>query len=342
VYNMCVFRVKYFLQGFTMSFFLRQRWKDPRLKYTFESSSPYLFLDSDSIQKVWRPDLYILNEKSAKNHEITVPNMAMYIYRDGSIFFSHRVTGEFSCFLNLRKYPLDRQKCHIMFESYGHPARKLVFRWHKSAVEISKDVELPQFELDSGNNFSTFICDHIYHDDNYTCIGADFHLTRNQGYYFVQIYIPTSLIVMLSWSNFWLNVDAIPARISLGLLTVLTMATSSASAGANLPRVSYIKAMDVWIFVCMFFVFAAFLEYAWVNVSLRVEQRRKSPSGTVVKPVCNGVKSKYKIMSKNRERARNIDRVARVLFPVCFLIFNLCYWTFYTLWEPVKHRTVHS
>ena len=112
--------------------------------------------------------------------------------------------------------------------------------------------------------------------ENYTCIGMDMNLHRNTGYYFIQIYVPTGLIVVLSWSNFWLNVEAIPARISLGLLTVLTMTTSSSSADNDLQRVSYVKALDIWIFVCLFFVFAAFLEYAWVNVTLRVELRRKS------------------------------------------------------------------
>ena len=31
----------------------------------------------------------------------------------------------------------------------------------------------------------------------------------------------------------------------------------------------------------------------------------------------------------NREKARNVDKVARVLFPLTFLLFNLIYWTVY-------------
>uniref|UniRef100_A0A1I8JLA7 Neur_chan_memb domain-containing protein n=1 Tax=Macrostomum lignano TaxID=282301 RepID=A0A1I8JLA7_9PLAT len=54
----------------------------------------------------------------------------------------------------------------------------------------------------------------------------------------------TVLIVILSWVAFWINTEAIPARVSLGLLTVLTMTTQSSGAGQSLPRVSYIKAID--------------------------------------------------------------------------------------------------
>lgn len=128
---------------------------------------------------------------------------------------------------------------------------------------------------------------------NYTCIGLDIHLMRNIGYYLTQTYIPSVLVVILSWVNFWLSVDAVPARISLGLLTVLTMTTQSSNAVRGLTVVSYVKAMDVWVFACLFFVFAGLLEFAWVNVSNRVESRRKSI--TDLPSLMNGHKTVSKI-----------------------------------------------
>ena len=111
------------------------------------------------------------------------------------------------------------------------------------------------------------------------------HLVRNYGYHIIQIYVPSALIVCLSWVSFWLNIDATPARISLGLLTVLTMTTQSSGARANLPKVSYIKAIDVWMAMCLFFVFAALIEFAWVNVLARVQLRRQSVSSNSPKKV---------------------------------------------------------
>ena len=99
--------------------------------------------------------------------------------------------------------------------------------------------------------------------------------TRQYGYYIIQVIAPSMLIVVLSWVSFWLNIDAVPARISLGLLTVLTMTTQSSGARASLPKVSYIKAIDIWMATCLIFVFAALVEFAYVNVLARVEERKR-------------------------------------------------------------------
>ena len=104
---------------------------------------------------------------------------------------------------------------------------------------------------------------------NHSGLVVRFTLSRNIGYYLVQMYIPSILVVMLSWISFWLNVNAVPGRISLGVLTVLTMTTQSSGVNASLPRVSYTKAIDIWMSVCLLFVFLALIEFAVANVLTR-------------------------------------------------------------------------
>lgn len=79
------------------------------------------------------------------------------------------------------------------------------------------------------------------------------------GYYLIQIYIPSGLIVIISWVSFWLNRNATPARVPLGVITVLTMTTLMSSTNAALPKISYIKSIDVYLGTCFVMVFASLL-----------------------------------------------------------------------------------
>jgi len=107
----------------------------------------------------------------------------------------------------------------------------------------------------------------------YPCMAIYFELERNIGYYLIQVYVPSVLIVILSWVSFWINVESVPARVTIGLLTVLTTTTTTIGAQESLPRVSYIKAIDVWMIVCLTFVFTSLIEFALVNVLARRQAR---------------------------------------------------------------------
>jgi hypothetical protein len=52
--------------------------------------------------------------------------------------------------------------------------------------------------------------------DEYSVIKVEFHLRRNIGYFVLQLYVPCGLIVSCSWVSFWIDPDAVPARVQLG------------------------------------------------------------------------------------------------------------------------------
>lgn len=110
---------------------------------------------------------------------------------------------------------------------------------------------------------------------NYSRLICEIQFARSMGYYLIQIYIPASLIVIISWVSFWLHRNATPARVSLGVTTVLTMTTLMSSTNAALPKISYIKSIDVYLGTCFVMVFASLLEYATVGyLGKRIAMRR--------------------------------------------------------------------
>lgn len=63
----------------------------------------------------------------------------------------------------------------------------------------------------------------------------------------------------------------------LGITTVLTMTTINTHLRETLPKIPYVKAIDMYLMGCFVFVFLALLEYAFVNYIFfgRGPQRQK-------------------------------------------------------------------
>lgn len=59
------------------------------------------------------------------------------------------------------------------------------------------------------------------------CLRTTLHVRREIMHHVMQTYLPSALIVVISWFSFWLDVDAAPARVSLSITTLLTIATQA-------------------------------------------------------------------------------------------------------------------
>ncbi|XP_072550342.1 glycine receptor, alpha 4b [Salminus brasiliensis] len=248
---------------YRLNVFLRQQWNDPRLAYK-EYPDDSLDLDPSMLDSIWKPDLFFANEKGANFHEVTTDNKLLRIFQNGNVLYSIRLTLILSCPMDLKNFPMDIQTCTMQLESFGYTMNDLIFQWlDNGPVQVADDLMLPQFVLKEEKDLG--YCTKHYNTGKFTCIEVKFHLERQMGYYLIQMYIPSLLTVILSWVSFWINMDAAPARVGLGITTVLTMTTQSSGSRASLPKVSYVKAIDIWMAVCLLFVFAALLEYAAVN-----------------------------------------------------------------------------
>lgn len=111
---------------------------------------------------------------------------------------------------------------------------------------------------------------------NFPTLAISFRLKRHIGYYIIQDFIPTALIVTLSWVGFWINEQSVPARVSLGITTVLAITTLTFGVQASLPKVGYVKAIDFYLLGSFLFVFGALVEFAVICTvtDLREEKSR--------------------------------------------------------------------
>ncbi|KAG5284309.1 hypothetical protein AALO_G00025280 [Alosa alosa] len=266
---------------YTLTMYFQQAWRDKRLSY---SEIPLnLTLDNRVADQLWVPDTYFLNDKKSFVHGVTVKNRMIRLHPDGTVLYGLRITTTAACMMDLRRYPLDEQNCTLEIESYGYTTDDIEFHWRggDTAVTGVERIELPQFsivdyKLISKNVvFSTGY--HHHHHSSYPRLSLSFKLKRNIGYFILQTYMPSILITILSWVSFWINYDASAARVALGITTVLTMTTINTHLRETLPKIPYVKAIDVYLMGCFVFVFLALLEYALVNYIFfgRGPQRQK-------------------------------------------------------------------
>ncbi|XP_011305255.1 glutamate-gated chloride channel isoform X5 [Fopius arisanus] len=274
----------------------REQWLDERLRFNdFGGRLKYLTLTEST--RVWMPDLFFSNEKEGHFHNIIMPNVYIRIFPNGSVLYSIRISLTLACPMNLKLYPLDRQICSLRMASYGWTTDDLVFLWKEGdPVQVVKNLHLPRFTLEK---FWTDYCNSKTNTGEYSCLKVDLHFKREFSYYLIQIYIPCCMLVIVSWVSFWLDQSAVPARVSLGVTTLLTMATQTSGINASLPPVSYTKAIDVWTGVCLTFVFGALLEFALVNYASRSDMHREN------------MKKKYREI----EHSASVDPATELLEP---------------------------
>ncbi|XP_020710741.2 glutamate-gated chloride channel isoform X2 [Athalia rosae] len=251
----------------------REQWLDERLRFD-DHDGRLKYLTLTEANRVWMPDLFFSNEKEGHFHNIIMPNVYIRIFPYGSVLYSIRISLTLSCPMDLKLYPLDRQICSLRMASYGWTTDDLVFLWKDGdPVQVVKNLHLPRFTLEK---FLTDYCNSKTNTGEYSCLKVDLLFKREFSYYLIQIYIPCCMLVIVSWVSFWLDQSAVPARVSLGVTTLLTMATQTSGINASLPPVSYTKAIDVWTGVCLTFVFGALLEFALVNYASRSDMHREN------------------------------------------------------------------
>ncbi|KAG8187404.1 hypothetical protein JTE90_009482 [Oedothorax gibbosus] len=319
--------------------FMSQSWKDNRLQLPENMTSKYRLLPISWLKKMWRPDSFFKNAKRVTFQEMTIPNHYIWLYSDKTILYMVKLTLELSCAMKFEAYPHDTQTCSLKMESLSYTTDDLIFDWESDVPLVVEPIELPQHILVESKLGD---CMQMYSTGNFTCIEVLFTLERRLGYYLFHTYIPTCLIVIMSWISFWIRADAVPARVTLCVTSLLTLATQHAQSQKSLPPVSYIKAIDIFMSTCTLFVFSSLMEYAIVNIVMgQAEEQEKKATAQLNNvniihaqgiggfPNGRSVRSPS-VQREDLERcALKIDKFSRISFPLSFVILNVAYWTYY-------------
>ncbi|XP_062870091.1 gamma-aminobutyric acid receptor subunit rho-3a [Trichomycterus rosablanca] len=265
---------------FTMTLYLRHYWQDDRLAFRSTNNKSRTF-DARLVKKIWVPDVFFVHSKRSYIHDTTMENIMLRVYPDGNILYSVRITVTALCSMDFSSFPLDTQNCSLELESYAYDEKDLVLYWKNGNDSLRTDeIVLSQFFVEE---FHPSYGLAFYSSTGwYNRLYINFILRRHIFFFMLQTYFPTMLMVMLSWVSFWIDRRAVPARVSLGITTVLTMSTIITGVSASMPQVSYVKAVDIYLWASFLFVFLSVIEYAAVNYFTTVEEMKKLKCGKLM------------------------------------------------------------
>ncbi|XP_005993470.1 gamma-aminobutyric acid receptor subunit rho-3 [Latimeria chalumnae] len=258
---------------FSMTLYLRHYWKDERLSFSSSNNKSMTF-DGRLVKKIWVPDVFFVHSKGSFIHDTTMENIMLRIYPDGNVLYSLRVTVTAMCSMDFSSFPLDTQNCSLEIESYAYNEDDLMLYWKdgNESLRTGEQILLPQFfieEFRPSNGLAFYGSTGWYNR-----LFIKFILKRHIFFFVLQTYFPAMIMVMLSWVSFWIDRRAVPARVSLGITTVLTMSTIITGLSVSMPQASYVKAIDIYLWTSFLFVFLSVIEYAAVNYLTTVEERK--------------------------------------------------------------------
>ncbi|XP_064478625.1 glycine receptor subunit alphaZ1-like [Ornithodoros turicata] len=355
---------------FRLHTYIEESWRDPRLRTSIVRDWKYPVLPESVAALIWKPDVVFSNTKKSSVFMQSVQSIAIKIDKNGSIRRFTRYLFQVRCVMTFHNYPLDVQHCHFKVSLLASPNWLTDLQWEggiqngkSSGIRFVERIEPLQFKIKEpkAHRYSE-----VFLGENYTYLLANFTFVRRLTASIVNTYIPSGLIVVLSWLSFWIDITAVQGRISLGVTAILTLTTQVVQSRSNLPPVDYVKAVDIWLFACLMSVFASLLEYAVAYQYIKAKGLGRTDSidedqmsdGVMLggedaimqrlqpqKPVATDVHDHDEeedeamnlwlaLVSKLRtleQTSSNIfDSVSRVLFPSLFILFMMIYWIYYT------------
>ncbi|XP_034948058.1 glutamate-gated chloride channel isoform X3 [Chelonus insularis] len=279
---------------YEVEFLLQQQWYDPRLRYS--NRSRYEFLNAiHHHNDIWLPDTYFIMHGDFKDPLIPV-HFALRIYRNGTVNYLMRRHLILSCQGRLNIFPFDDPQCSFAIESISYEQTAITYVWKNDEATLRKSPSLTTLNaylirnqtitcpikaswraagqpfIDDEDEYDEFgdsrcsLCQRRFEEQgNYSCLKVDLIFTRDRAFYFTTVFIPGIILVTSSFITFWLEWNAVPARVMIGVTTMLNFFTTSNGFRSTLPVVSNLTAMNVWDGVCMCFIYASLLEFVCVN-----------------------------------------------------------------------------
>ena len=198
----------------------------------------------------WFPQVVLVNESGLYEKH----GVVLRVQPDGTLTLVETLDAAAEADLSLRRYPFDRHRLDAIFEVLGFDESEVVLRPDSEARTSSDDlIRLPQWVLE-GTRTSTRDRQASY--AGRAGVASAFVVSmdvRRESFFMVRLVIfPLMLIVMLSWSVFWMDRSSLGDRINVSFIGILTAVAYQIVVSEILPQISYMTLMNGFLNLSLF------------------------------------------------------------------------------------------
>lgn len=356
-------------QSMMISMYFAVSWLEPRLQinntaveWGEDRTGPMNQVNEspETLKYLWYPELEIYGLETFTRQKVLKEMSGVRIMKNKTINYELNVHITISCQMNFDDYPLDAHACQFQVGSYYDTEEVVKCNAHfiydvhrqRSLQHLIQIEELP-------SHFKTVRLP----SGVYSAAGFQVKLQRKQMQFVVQVYLPSAMFVIVSWVSFLVKPEVVPGRMAMLVTLFLVLINIFNSVREQAPISSSLNAVDLYLVVCIFFVFAALIEYAVILLLLK---KRRKPRRTIdeglmtmfqstAAPTATGAATngagegpssgpsgqqqsvrdkkvphiELGLTARKQALVDNIDAWAMWISPPVFVVFNAVYWVSY-------------
>jgi hypothetical protein len=238
----------------------------------------------NELAPAWFPQVVLVNESGLfEKHGVI-----LRVEPDGTSTLIEAVNAAAEADLDLRRYPFDRHRLNAVFEVLGADNTEVVLEAESVAADpADHDVSVPQWTLTSVNTSTRDRpASYAGREGIASAFVVEMNVERGSFFMVRLVVIPLMLIVMLSWSVFWMDTSSLADRISVSFIGILTAVAYQLVVTDIQPNISYTTLMHGFLNLSFFIMCAT------VVIDLRVgvlDRRGMSEAGDLIDRRCRWI-----------------------------------------------------
>ncbi|XP_045131153.1 uncharacterized protein LOC123516112 [Portunus trituberculatus] len=347
----------------SVSYNLRISWHDNRLTYNnLKKLTRLNTISQDQVDLLWRPTIGFINTDDIQHTEVDADSVTTIVqdhdhYRldfsnpyevrifrgdTNPISTTRKYSTVFTCFFDLVLYPFDIQNCYIHLQIITASSEYLIYNATDSFVEYLGPRLLVEYAIG-------VIDLHINNQSQYSVSKVRVELVRRYGYAMLNIYIPSLILLIISYVTLFFRPSIFEVRVMTALTSLLVLATLFTQVSASLPKTSYFKMVDIWLLFCIIIIFFIIIFHTIIDLHVDYGDKITLSGGAWITSPSSTVSRQVKVypssgdnLNQNAEKTTKLFgrwtrfrskldlqfyiKTSKITMFVIFVLFNTTYW----------------